>query len=123
MNRRVTPSANLTESNPPYDLVIAGSVRPPSATCVRPAPSSLFRCLDPFRRASPERVAVLGAKETERADLGCPPLGWCDGQVFRLDRKKPRAQQFDRRSRRPGIIGKAQRSHRPAVVRKILHRL
>src|SRR5207237_4247124 len=89
MNRRVTPLAN-----PPYDVVIAGSVRPPSATCMRPAPSSLLRCLDPFRRASPERVAVFGAKETEMADLGCSHLGWCDGQDFRLDRGKSRAQQF-----------------------------
>src|ERR1700726_4004006 len=83
----------------------------------------LLARLDPFRGASPQRVAMLGAKETEMADPGRTHVGGRYGENFWLDRGKSRAQQFDRWPRRPGIIGKAQRAHRALELRKILQRL
>src|SRR6266478_895916 len=82
--------------------------------------ASLFRRLDPFRGASPERVAMLGTEKTKMADLGHSDVGGRDGEDFRLGRDKSRAEQFDSRPRRPGIIGKAQRAHRALELRKIL---
>src|SRR6476619_4031743 len=95
----------------------------PALARVRPSATSLFRGLYPLRRASPERVAMLGTKKTKMADLGHAGIGGRDGENFRLGRCKSRTQKFDRRPRRPGIVGKAQRAHRPAISREILHRL
>src|SRR3954451_5526184 len=74
--------------------------------------------LNPFRRVSPQGLTMLGAKITEMADRA--QLGGRDRDYFRLDRAKARTEQFDSRTRRPGIIGQAQRAHRSAVMRKIL---
>src|SRR5215212_6899800 len=74
--------------------------------------------LNPFRRISPQGVTVLGAKKTEMADRA--QVSGRDRNYFRLDRAKARTEQFDSRTRRPGIIGQAQRAHCPAVMRKIL---
>ena len=46
----------------------------------------LLRRLHPFRGTAPERVAVLGAKEAEMAELGRAGVGGGDGQDFRLGR-------------------------------------
>src|SRR6266576_6438038 len=81
---------------------------------------SLLARLDPFRGASPQRVAMFGTEKTEMADLGRSHIGRRDGEDFRLDRDKACAKQFDRRTRRPGIIGKAQRAHRAIELRKVL---
>src|SRR5450631_97719 len=83
----------------------------------------LFRRLNPFRGASPQRVAVFGAEKTDMADPFGADVGGRNGQDFRLDGDKARAQEFNRGRRRPGIVGKAQRAHRPAELRKILQRL
>jgi len=64
--------------------------------------------LDPFRRASPQRVAVFGSEEAHMADGAGAGVGGGDGDDLGLDRGKSRAQQFDRRPRRPGIVGQAQ---------------
>src|SRR6266851_4141011 len=85
--------------------------------------ANLLARLDPFRRASPQRVAMLGAEETKMADLGRAGIGGRDGEDFRLGRRKSRAQKFDRRARRPGVVGKAQRAQRALKFRKILQRL
>ena len=61
---------------------------------------------------------MLGAKKTEMADRA--QVGGRDRDYFWLDRGEARTEQFDSRTRRPGIIGQAQRAHRSAVMRKIL---
>src|SRR5260370_26042903 len=95
----------------------------PALARVRPTLSGLLRCLNPFRSAAPQRVAVLGAEKAEMADAGHRGLGGRDGQDFRPGRSKSRAKKLDGRSGRPRIVGKAQRAHCPAVRRKILERL
>src|SRR6476660_4599777 len=74
--------------------------------------AALLRRLDPFGGASPQRVAIFGPEKTEMADLGRPHVGRRDGEDLRLGRDKACAKQFDRRPRRPWVIGKAQRAHR-----------
>src|SRR5258705_2699539 len=45
---------------------------------------SLFRRLDPFRGASPQRVAMFGTEKTEMADPGHSGVGRRDGEDLRL---------------------------------------
>src|ERR1700687_5115558 len=85
--------------------------------------TSLVSRVNPFRRASPQRVAMFGAEETEMTDLCHAGVGGGDGEDFRLDRATARAKQFDRSSRRPGNAGQAQRAHRSVKFRKMLQRL
>src|SRR5216684_4067746 len=63
---------------------------------------------------------MVGTEKTEMADLGRSDIGRRDGEDLRLGRDKSRAEQFDRRPGRPGIIGKAQRAHRAIELRKVL---
>src|ERR1700716_3362871 len=77
---------------------------------MRPAPTNLFRGLNPFRRTAPQRVAMFGAEKTEMADLGGARVSGGDGQDVRPGRRKPRTKKFNRRLRGPRIIGKAQRA-------------
>src|SRR5712671_5376805 len=63
---------------------------------------------------------MFGTEKTEMADPGRSDVGRRDGEDFRLGRDKSRAEQFDRRPRRPGIVGKAQRAHRAIELLKIL---
>src|SRR5258708_27830773 len=63
---------------------------------------------------------MVGTEKTEMADLGRSEMGGRDGEDLRLGRDKSRAEQFDRRPGRPGIIGKAQRAHRAIELRKVL---
>src|SRR5664280_1648605 len=93
---------------------VFGSLKIESAMSCR-----LSRRLHPFRRTSPERVAMLRAKETKMADLGRSRVGGRDGQDFRLGRDKSRTKKFDRRSRRPGIIGETQGAQRTSIMREV----
>src|ERR1700722_1087086 len=77
---------------------------------LRDAVLMLLRRLHPFRGAAPERVAMFGAEEAEVADFGRTGVGGGDGQDFRLGGGKFRTQKLDRRPRRPGIVGQAQRA-------------
>ena len=66
---------------------------------------------------------MLGAEKAEMADPGYFGISGCDGEDFRFGRSKSGTQKFDRRPRRPGIVGEAQRAHRSLKFRKILQRL
>src|SRR6266851_2231990 len=85
--------------------------------------ANLLHRLDPFRRAPPQRVAMLGAEESEMADFCDADVGGRYGEDFWLRRLKSGAQKFDCRSRRPGIVRKAERAQRAWKFRKILQRL
>src|SRR5260370_19091014 len=82
--------------------------------------AALLARIDPFRGASPQRVAMFGTEKTEMADPGHSDICRRDGEDLRPGRDKARAEQFDRRPRRPGIIGKAKRARRAIELRKVL---
>src|SRR4029077_7232378 len=54
-------------------------------------PALLCR-LDPFRRTSPQRVAMVGTEKTEMADLVRSHIGWRDGEDLRPGRDISRAE-------------------------------
>jgi hypothetical protein len=76
--------------------------------------------LQPFRGAAPERVAVLGAEEAEMTDFARADIGGRHSDDLGLGRRIALAEHFDRRPRRPGIVGEVQRAHRALVVLEVV---
>src|SRR5437667_8654935 len=66
--------------------------------------------LNPLRRPTPHRIAMLGPEESEMPDLLHTRIVRRDADDLRLGRGKSRAQQFHRGPRCPGIIRKADRA-------------
>src|SRR5580704_2358171 len=81
---------------------------------------SLRLRLQPFRGATPQCVAVLGAEEAEMTYFAHADIARCDGEDLGFRRRIALAEQFDRRPRRPGIVGEVQCAHRALVVLEVV---
>src|SRR3974390_1674383 len=75
--------------------------------------------LEPFGGTAPQRVAMLGSEEAEMAEFRSTDVRWRDGEDLGFDRRETRAQQFDCRSRRPGIVRERDRAQSAPVFRKV----